>query len=71
MNQISRDGRLGFSGVPLAASYDQFQADAFRSVFQCMQETGRLIHDLSEPMGFLCLWNESEWSYGYAWYDMM
>ena len=55
MNQISRDGRLGFSGVPLAASYDQFQADAFRSVFQSMQETGRLIHDLSEPMGFLCL----------------
>ena len=44
MNQISRDGRLrGFSGVPLAASYGQFQADAFRSVFQHMQETSRLI----------------------------
>ena len=35
--------KLVISGVPLAASYDQFQTDAFRSVFQHMQETSRLI----------------------------
>ena len=59
MNQISRDGRLSnFSGVPLAASYEQFQADAFRSVFQHMQETGRLIMIYQNPwVSYVCEMN--------------